>query len=56
MSDDTMTSNVLNDLRQFPWFNNNHLYFYGNPVQSVSIHHQAPYRQAQSNEDMESYK
>ena len=48
-------SNLLNDLRQFAWFNNNPLRIYRDPAYPVSIHLQAPYWQAQNNKDMKKY-
>ena len=47
-------SSLLNDLRRFAWHNNQPLCIYGDPAYQLS-HLQAPYRQAQNNQDMISY-
>ena len=48
-------SSLLNDLRRFAWYNNQPLCIYGDPAYQLSVHLQAPYRQAQNNQDMINY-
>ena len=48
-------SRSLNDLRRFAWYNNQPLCIYGDPVYQLSVHRQAPNRQAQNNQDMINY-
>ena len=48
-------SSLLNDLRRFTWYNNQPLCIYGDPAYQLSVHLQAPYRQAQNNQDMINY-
>ena len=48
-------SSLLNDLRRFPLYNNQPLGIYGDPPYQLSVHLQAPYRQAQNNQDMINY-
>ena len=48
-------SSLFNDLRRFAWYNNQPLCIYGDPAYQLSVHLQAPYRQAQNNQDMINY-
>ena len=45
-------SSLINDLRRFAWYNNQPLCIYRDPAYQLSVHLQAPYRQAQNNKDM----
>ena len=48
-------SGLLNGSRRFAWYNNQPLCIYGDPGYQLSVHLQAPYRQAQNNQHMINY-
>ena len=49
-------SNLLNDLQTFVWYNNQPPCIYRDPAYQLTAHIQAPYRQAENNQDMINYK
>ena len=42
-------------LQRLAWYNNQPLCIYGDPAHELTVHLQAPYREAQNNQDMINY-